>query len=208
MTLTETSKTVRRGIIGSIFIIILYYISIIIIIPLTKDFFAKMFPPKDPPTPIYGVLPALEFVKKEIKNDAPPTFKLDTKTGKLPDDNPKKMTVYKFQKPIPSFEKGESAVNTAKEFGFVDLDLITSLKESTYKWKNLLSGGTMEINTNTKEFIINVPIAGKGELFSRGMLSYAGVTKQATDLLKKIGRDSSPKVGIESAVYKKDVVAI
>ena len=192
MTLTEVSKIFRKGVVIFGVVAVMYYVFILLLKPTAKNLYLAIFPPKDPPTPIYGMLPPLEFVEKKTKNTTPPTFNLDTKDGRLPRDIPKKLTVYKYLKPRASFEKGKDAIQTAAALGYTDEDLTSNLKETVYKWQKLASNGVLEINTDTREIKLVTPLDGKSEKFVRGSISETTAKEYATDILTNIGRLQGP----------------
>ena len=203
MTLTETSKIVRRGVIWFGISAVLYYIFLLLLFPGARGLIAALFPPKDPPTPVFGPLPPLEFVEKATKNNVPPTYHLDTAEGGLPTDFPRKVTVYKFRKSVPSFEKGKNAIDTAARLGYYDGDLVSSLKETTYKWRKIESSGQLEINTDTKEISLATPLSGKAAQFPRGQLSENLAKQLAVELFEDIGRftDSLYKNGTQTVKF-------
>ncbi len=188
MTLTQVSRLFRIGVVFLIIAVIVYYISILIIIPIGSSLYAAAFPKKDPPNNYYGLLPPLEFVEYKTKNAGAPIFKLDTKDGRLPSELPKKITVYKVEKPIPSFEKGKDAIRTAQALGFNDADLVSSLKDVVYEWKKIESGGVLKIDTESKVVNLTTPLEGKTALFPRGSISTGDAIKEATKLLTDVGR--------------------
>ncbi len=188
MTLSEASKIVRKGVVLTGIFAVVYYIFLLLLFPGAKKLFIVMFPEKDPPTPVYGVLPPLEFIEKDINDDRTPSFILDTKDGRLPKGLPRKMTVYEYIRSVPPFEKGKNASATAEKLGYYEDDLITSLKETTYRWRKLNSNGLLEINTNTKDVIHLTPLTGKASRFPRGELTETKTLNYAKELLEDVGR--------------------
>jgi len=188
VTLTGASKTAKRGIVLFGIIVVIYYIFLLLFFPGAKALFNALFPEKNPPNPMFGMLPPLEFVEKNTKGEFEPNYKLDTSDGKLPGDIPKKMIVYEVRKKVTSFEKGKDATNTARELGYNDDDLITSLKEPTYKWRKLASNGLLEINTNNRHITLDTSLNGKAGFFPRGTLTKERSVEYAKDVLRKINR--------------------
>lgn len=199
--LTQTSKSFRKGVILFGILFVFYYVAIFILIPAGRGAIASLFPPKDPPTLLYGKLPQLEFLEKQITNTTPPTYFLDTTDGRLPPDVTNKVTIYKFIEPTPLFEKGKEAINNANLLGFTQDELITSLKETTYRWRSPLSGGILEINTNTKEISLETPLARKNEFFPEGTLNEQEAINFAKSILNRLGRfsDTNYRNGTQTA---------
>ncbi len=188
MTLTKTASTVKRGVVLSIVLVITYYISLFVIIPLAKGALSSLFPTRNPPTPIYGKLQQLEFVETALDNQQPPAYKLDTKTGRLPDNMPDRMTVYRFR-PVPfSYQSGKNAIDSASVLGFYNEDLVTDLKGTTFTWRKILSNGVLEINKDTKEVSLLTPLNGTSDKFPRGRLFASKIIDTAKKLLTDIQR--------------------
>ena len=184
----EASKIVRKGVVLFFVTAVLYYIFLLLFLPGTKALISAIFPEKDPPNPIFSTLPPLQFIEKKAKGEFNPAYKLDTNDGRLPKGLPKKMTVYEIRKNVPSFEKGKDARDTALELGYLDDDLITSLKEPIYKWRKLSSNGLLEINTDNRHLTLETPLGGKASFFPRGGLTEKKALDYARDIFKKIGR--------------------
>ncbi len=165
-----------------------YYIFLLLFFPGAKALFNALFPEKNPPNPIFGMLPPLEFVEKKTKGEFDPNYKLDTSDGRLPGDLPNRVTVYEVRKKVPSFEKGKDAVDTARELGYSDDDLITSLKEPVYKWRKLSSNGLLEIDTNNNHITLETSLNGKADFFPRGTITRERSIEYAKSVLKKINR--------------------
>jgi len=192
----------RRGLILFGIAAVVYYIFLLLFFPGAKALFNALFPEKNPPNPIFGMLPPLEFTEKKTKGDFNPTFKLDTKDGKLPSNIPRKMTVYEIRKTVPSFEKGKNAVDTAAELGYNDDDLITSLKEPVFKWRKLSSNGLLEIDTNNRQLTHSTTLRGKDGYYPRGTLTKGTSIKIAQNIFRKIGRmnDTLYKEGTQKVI--------
>ena len=189
MTLTETSVFVKRGLVVLAIVAFLYYLALLFLFPMGKKIIANMFPDKDPPTLLYGSLPPLEFFEKKIKSqEQPPTYKLDTNDGRLPSNIPTKMPVFRYVNPIPFFEKGKNASNSAAHLGFTDDELTTSLKEINYKWYRMESSGNLEINVDTRALTLNTPLLGSASYFPSGNLTQDQAQGIAKQMFSDIGR--------------------
>ncbi len=188
MTLTEASKLAKKWALFIVVIVVLYYVFLLILVPGAKMIAAAILPDKDPPNPVFGALPALEFIVKPTKTEFKPKYILDTQDGKLPGDLPKKAKVYPVKKIVPSFEKGKNAINTANELGYSNDDLVTSLKEPVYKWKKVSSDGVLEIDTNDEGISLYTPLSGRSEFFPRGGLTTERAKEYAKTMLSKINR--------------------
>lgn len=192
MTLTEASEFTKKAVVIFVVVAVVYYIFLLLFFPGAKALFNAIFPEKDPPNPIFGALPPLEFTEKSTRGEFDPSFKLDTSDGRLPRDLPDKMTVYEVRQKVPSFEKGKDAIFTAEQLGYIDDDLITSLKEPIYKWQKLSSNGLLEIDTDTRHITLKTPMRGKAEFFPRGELEKEDAIDHAKDIFKKIERFDDP----------------
>lgn len=202
MTLTEASKIAKKGVIIFGVGVVVYYIFLLLLFPGAKKAISYIFSDKNPPTPVYGNLPPLEFVAKDIK-DSTPKFSLDTSNGRLPGEMPNKMVVYEYRKPVPSFEKGKTAQDTASELGYTEDDLVSSLKEEVYRWRKLASNGLLEINTNTKEITASTPLGGRSDRYPKGELNEGKALEYAKALLTNIGRfdDELYQNGTQSVTF-------
>lgn len=192
MTLTEASKIAKKWALFIVVGVVLYYVFLLLLIPGAKNLAKILIPEKDPPNTIYGALPALEFTIKQVKGDFGPKYTLDTQDGRIPTGFPKKVKVYTVRTKSPSFEKGKNAISTAKELGYSDDDLITSLKEPIYKWKKISSDGVLEIDTNTESLSSYTPLTGRSEMFPRGSLTEERAKEYAKSIMSKIDRFDDP----------------
>lgn len=183
MTLTQTSRIVRKGVVLTIVMIVTYYVTLFVVFPLARGTINSLFPDRNPPTPIYGKLPQLEFERVQLLASQSPVYKLDTKDGKLPTGIPDRMTVYKF-KPTPfSYQAGKIAADAAAALGFTTEDLVTDLKGTTFTWRSLKSGGALEINKDTKEINLYTPLTGLSDKFPRGRLNSVKAVEIAKEIL-------------------------
>lgn len=189
MNLTETSKWFKKFTIYLGGFVIFYYALILILIPSFKTTIKILFPDKNPPNPIYGVLPPLEFATKPILGT--PSYELNTPTGKVPTDLKNKAKVYKIKQSLFSYNAGKTAQDNAAYFGFQDNNLISDLKGKIYKWRSLATGGTLEIDIDTKKLTMNTVLSGKSSLFQTGYYTDNSALKDATNMLDTIGRFDS-----------------
>jgi len=181
-----------------------YYLIILLILPVGKGALKALIPNRNPPTPIYGVLPKLEFVAKNIVNTSP-IYKLDTKNGKLPTHIPEKMTVYRFKPENFSYQAGKNAKTAANFLGFTDLNLITDLKGNVYKWQNPVSRGLLEIAIDSRNLTLATPLLTASSKFPKGHLTEISVKTASNKLFNAIsGLDkSSYQEGTQKIYYGK-----
>ncbi len=187
MSLTKTSKDFKKGLGLFIVLAIAYYIVILVIIPNSKNALRKLIPDKTPPNAIYGQLDPLKFTKKSITNGSP-RYVLDTRDGKLPENLPRLVQVYKIRKPQYSYLAGTEAQNSAAILGYTESDLASDLKGDTLKWTSLLSGGTLEITKSTGEISANTNFMLQASEYKPGNINDKQAVSYATELLKKINR--------------------
>lgn len=188
MNLTKTSAVARKLIIGGIVIVILAIITKVILIPTGKQIAKSLFPPKNPPNPIYGKLDSPVFESKEVLSTEI-SYELDTKTGKLPSDMPEKMTVYRIEPPAFSYEGGKKAFETAKYLGFSDTDLVSDLKKDTYVWRSNSLGRDLTIQIYTKDLSLSTETGNKsGYYFSNPSFNETSAINSAVSLLTSIER--------------------
>lgn len=192
MSLTDTSKQVKSGIKIFIGLVVLYYFVVYAVIPFGSNTFKAIFPEKDPPTPLYGKLDSLKFVSYLDTRAIEPNYKLDTIDGVLPSDFPTKMVVYKFIPKVPSFDKGKNAIDTALKFGYTENDLITSLKEETYRFRKLDTTSLLEINTNTGKLNQITSLLGRASNYPTGKLNQNTAISLAERFFKDIGLLDDP----------------
>jgi len=186
MSLTSTSKWFKKFTFYLGGIVIFYYILILVLIPSVKATIAAIIPDKNPPTLAYGILPSLEFTTKNITGNQ--SYELNTKTGRLPTTLPKRAKVYEIKQMLFSYNAGKSAQNDAAYLGFADGDLITDLKGKTYKWRSLKTGGTLEIEIDSKKLTMNTNLSGKSSTYKTGSLTETTAVENATSMLEATGR--------------------
>jgi hypothetical protein len=190
MNLVQTSAFVRKFI-NILLAFFALYVVYLIVTPILLSAIYFVFPPKDLPNPIFGKLPPLQFIEKQLANERP-GYSLNTTDGKLPRNLPTKMTVYEVKPPQFSYEAGKTSQQHAEDLGFTDDDLITDLKGSIYRWRTLSTGGTLEIDTISRQLTLTTPLAGKASLFVRGNLNQTYAKTQAIGLLTRLDRYNDP----------------
>ncbi len=191
MHLTATAAIVRKVILGTIIFIVGFFIFKLALLPLGTGIYKVVFPPKDLPNPIFGKLDPPEFIEQSVVGSNI-IYELNTKTGKLPTRLPVKAVVYKYKPLVFSYNAGRDATETAKKLGFEEKDLTTSLKGDVYKWRSPQTGGTLEIDINTREVILDTNLAGKTSFFAPGSIIKAEALRRAKDILTRIGQLKDP----------------
>lgn len=179
----------RRSISALIIIIILYIAFVIVQQPI-KALLEVIFPPKDLPNPIYGQIDSIIFTETQISSTTL-AYELNTKTGGFP-KFPNKMTVYKYKSIEYTYEGGKIAQLDAKTLGYINEDLVTSLRAEVYKWKDKKFGGSLEININTTSLKLNTPLAGKQEYFKQDSMtvdSAVGIAKKLFTSIERYDED-------------------
>ncbi len=181
------SKFTRGFLVFLVIFIVLYTLATGLLIPAAKNIFLATFPPKDLPKPIYGLLDPLEFTPKQLQTP-PQSYTINTRDGKLPESLPKQMVVYKVKPSEQSFEAGKKARDSAKILGFSDQNLTSDLKGTSYKWRNIETGGVLDININSRILKLLTPLVGKSSYFSTGGLNKKKVTDAAINLFRSLNR--------------------
>jgi len=151
MNLTKASQYIKLGLKIASVVIVFYYIFIFFLFPRVRNTIRKILPDRDPANALYGTLPALSFEQKKIEGE--PKYELNTKGGYLDFEFPRKLPVYKFIPPQFSYLAGKNAQNHAFYLGFSDRELISDLKGNVYKWREIVTGGTLTIQINTLELL-------------------------------------------------------
>jgi hypothetical protein len=190
MSLTNTSKSFRKGIKILGVVMVVYYVAILFVIPTTKEFILNLLVDRNPPNPKYGKMDALRFAPAEIKKigGQMPPIVLSTKDGRLPAGLPKKMTVYKFKGIQYSYLAGQGSQDDANKLGFSEAELISDLKGKEYIWRSLVSGGTLYINTETKAILATTQLSGKSNEYPRGTINPETIKVDAIEILRQLGR--------------------
>jgi hypothetical protein len=187
MNLTDTGVLVKKALKIFLLIITVYYVVLLVVEPGIRDFFKKIADRRIPANPVYGQLDPLEFVVKPTTGEKS-TYVLSTKNGRLPTNIPEKVSVYRFKDKTFSYLAGKNAVDQAKILGFEESDLITDLKGSTYKWRSIKTGGTLEIQIETGELKLLTNLIGRGTDFSKGTINQDSAKKFAREKLLSINR--------------------
>ncbi len=162
-----------------------------------------MFPPKNPPNPIYGMLDPLELIQTEITNTKPPKMSLFTRTGKLPTGLPTKLAVYKYKPKQISYSAGKLASEHAQALGFRDVWLNTDLKGDTYKWVDPNTNAQLEIDIKTNKLKKQVPSTTLYGNLTPGAFNKFGAVEQAKSILQTLNRWNDPlyKTGKQTAEF-------
>lgn len=186
MSLTTTARNFKRGMKGVFFLLFFYYILTLLVIPQVQRVIEEIQAMREPPNPIYGKLDALKFTRKTNVN---PNIKyvLNTKDGRLPTGIPRKLPVYKFKSVQYSYLAGVRAQEQATSLGYTPAELISDLKGKEFKWRSLVSGGTLTINNETGGIIIFTDLYGKGTNYKKGNLDYSNAKEYAVAKLKDLG---------------------
>jgi len=193
MSLTRTSKNVKKGSAIFLVLVFVYYLFLLVIIPNSKNFIRKLVPTKNPPNPIYGQLDPLKFTRKTITNQGP-RYVLDTTNGRLPENLPTKMVVYKMRKPQFSYLAGTEAEKNASILGYTTTDLTSDLRGDVLTWKSLLSGGSLEITKSTGKIMADTSFFLRPEEYKAGNIDEKKAKTYAKDLMGKLNRyDNSYK---------------
>jgi hypothetical protein len=192
MSLTTTAKNTKLGFLLVVIFIVVYLFGAYILIPVGKEAYRAAFPPKNPPTPIYGALDPIEFESKRLSDAENIEYTLLTTDGKLPRNIPDRMTVYKFKGPSFSYEAGKRASREASALGFSDDNLTTSLKGDEYTWVEPRTGSNLVMDIRTRFMEMKTPIAAIAGSYSPGSITRTTAPEQAKQVLRSIGRFSDP----------------
>lgn len=188
MNLTQASKYTRIGVILFGVIVLLYYVSVGLLIPMGKVFYKQLFPPKNPPTLAFGKLDPLKMDPKQIINENP-TYTLNTRNGALP-AFPDRMTVYKFKSAPISYNAGKNASTDAEKLYLTDAELSTDVTGDTYRWVNPMSATNLTININNRHLELNTAIGEElvGTVLLPNSINQAKALGKFNSLLQSIGR--------------------
>lgn len=187
MSLTKTSKNVKKGSFIFLILVFVYYLFLLVIIPNSRNILRKIVPEKNPPNPIYGQLEPLKFSRKAITNQGP-RYVLDTKNGRLPENIPTKMVVFKMKKPQFSYLAGTEAEKNASILGFTQTDLTSDLKSDVLTWKSLLSGGSLQITKSTGKIYADSAFYLRPEEYKNGNIDEKKAKTYSKDILAKLSR--------------------
>jgi hypothetical protein len=187
MSLTLVSAYFKRAVVYLGIFVVVYYLLILVIAPETKKAFKRIFTRPVPANPIYGTLDPLEFIEKPITQQAP-RYVLNTPSGKLPEDMPIIVPVYKF-KPRPfSYLAGTNAISDAAKLGFSQNDMVSDLKGKVYRWRSLRSNGILEIKIETRELNLFTNINGRTVEYPYGTVNQDVAKRVAESMFRSINR--------------------
>lgn len=192
MSLTTTAKNTKKAFLIFTAISIIYLLGRYLIVPTGKSIYASIFPPKNPPNPIFGVLPPLQFESQKILGTQSPQYLLNTTTGKLPGNLPTRMTVYKYAPAEFSYEAGKKAVRHAETLGFTENMLTTSLKGNTYEWVEPQTGANLTIEINSDDLMMQTPKEAYMLTYAEGSINKMAAISKAKEILNSVGRFSDP----------------
>lgn len=185
MKLSVVAPLVRRSI-AIVSITFSLYLIWLFTAPALKQAYLGLFPPKDLPNQMYGLLDPLSFQAYNTLNTNP-DYILNTKTGGLPSGLPNKMTVYKFIPPAFSYSAGKQARLDAEKLGFNDSMIVGDILGDIYKWKNDKSSSNLRITIYSKELELNTDLQKKTELYEQGLTAGEALST-VKSRLKQIGR--------------------
>ena len=192
MSLTTTAKNTKIAFRGLIAFMIVYLLGAYFFMPSLKLAYRAIFPPKNPPNPIYGLLDPIQFTPKQVLNTTPPKYTLFTSTGKIPSDLPNKMTVYKYAKPSFSYEAGKRAGRDAADLGFPENALSTNLKGDEYGWMDPPTGASLRIEIDSFELELKTPVYSMAGIYTPGTINRTNAVALAKGTLQKINRFVDP----------------
>lgn len=179
-----------------------YYIWIFAILPVLTGAAKAIFyrPPKA--TPVYGLLDPLEFVEKSTTKSTP-KYSLNTKNGKLPNNFPTVMPVYKFKAKPFSYLASDNAIKDAEYLGFTEENLITDLKGTIFRWRNPVSGTILEIDKDSRRLDQTTNLTGKSQDFVAGVINEENAKEKAIDLFKALSRfnDTLYPKGFQTVIF-------
>ena len=203
MSLTTTARTTKKVFKAAVIFMVVYILGKYLILPGSREIWLAMFPPKDPPNPIYGLLDPLELIQIKITNTKPPKMSLFTRTGKLPVGLPTKLPVYKYVPKQVSYSAGKRASEHAQILGFSDMWLSTDLKGNVYKWINPTNNAQLEIDIKTNKLQKRIPHAVLYGRLTPGAFNKFGAVEQAKTILQTLGKWDDPlyKTGKQTAEF-------
>lgn len=185
MSLVSTAKTVRRLIIFSILAIVLVIVWLFARASIYEAI-DTLFPEDDPPNPIYGQLPPIQFQETELTNR--PRYELNTTSGGLPTDIPEKITVYEYDNNTFSFSAGKNAQDDALVLGFTDENLTSNLETDIYTWRKPQEQSSLRIIINTRELELSTNLISQADRFSPGSITANSALNNAESIIEQINR--------------------
>ncbi len=171
-------------------LLILYVLALVFKNPI-KSGITAILPPKDPPNPIYGKLPPLEFIAQPVGGTIS-SFELNTPNGKLPTEIPAKMAVYKFVPKFLSFEAGKNAQADALTLGFSQNELISDFKSDRYIWRDINFNSILAIDLLTETINMSTPYPAIGSSYALGSIDKTSALKDSNTLLSSLGKLTDP----------------
>jgi hypothetical protein len=72
--------------------------------------------------------------------------------------------------------------------GFADTDLVTDVKGDILRWYNSKTQGNLQIQTQTRELFMEIPLLNKSSNFPQGSISQSAGLSKATNILNTISR--------------------
>lgn len=187
MNLTETSKFVKKFFVVFGAIIFVYYLWILAIFPMARNFLEAILVQSDPPTLLYGNIEQLEFYPIAIEEGTVPDYVLNTKNGALPFALPKVLKVYKFKTSSFSYLASDRAMSTARELGFEDTEMISDLKGPKFIWSKRDTGSKLEIDTSENTIFLTTEYAKLQPLLKTNGINKEDVRADGVKILSKIG---------------------
>lgn len=191
MNLTSVSAFIKKASRYLLVFLVVYYAWILIIQPGSTGLIKAIFTKRIPPNPTYGLLGLLEFVEKPTGTTIP-QYVLNTKNGKLPQDFPEKMDVYKFKPQQYSYLAGKNAISDAAVLGFTDKDLTSDLKGNVYSWRNSSTGSLLTIEIETRTLNLYTNLNGRNIDFTPGSIDKDTAATIAKSMFKAIYRFEDP----------------
>jgi hypothetical protein len=192
MSLTLTAKFAKKSAKWLVAFVAGYYLVVFFLIPRGRELVYQIFFDREPPNPVFGQLEPLKFVRFPIANSTvKPEYVLSTNNGRLPVDLPKKMPVYEFRASPYSYLAAKRAQDEAAKLGFKDNELITDLKGRVFKWRSLVSGGILSIDTETQQIDLQTNLYDKSSEFEQGSLTADRARQYAYDLFNGFGMINS-----------------
>ncbi len=187
MKLSNVAIAVQKSVKVLIAIIVLYYVAILIIIPVATNIYKATFPQKTLPNNLYGQIEPMTFASERISNNNP-VYKLNTSNGRLPVGFPNQVYIYRERTPQFSYEAGKIAQADAAVLGYSDADLASDLKGSTYRWLNKSTQGYLQIQVQNKSMVSSTPMLAKASSYTPGVLKADTAVNMAKNILTKIDR--------------------
>ncbi len=186
MNLTQTSYYARLAIRIFFSLLILYVLALVFKTPI-KNGIRSILPAKDPPNPVYGKLPPLEFIAQPVGGKIE-SFELNTPDGQLTSDIPAKMSVFKYVPKFLSFEAGKSAQEDASILGFAPSELISDFKSDKYIWRDINYNSILGIDLLTETINMTTPYSAIGSSYALGSINQKSSLEEANAFLKSMGK--------------------